>query len=117
MLIILVAASVGALVVTGWAVWRAVTDRPIVGRQLWAMAATEAGVLAACVAAGLGQARGHDVADPVTLWGYLIVALMVLPAAVAWGFADRSRWSSAILGVAGLALLVMLVRVWQLWQA
>ena len=55
--------------------------------------------------------------DPVTLWGYLFVALLLLPAAGAVAFAERSRWSSVVLAVAVFTIMVMEVRVWQVWTA
>ncbi|MBX3098065.1 MAG: hypothetical protein KF761_00665 [Salinibacterium sp.] len=48
-------------------------------------------------------------------WVYLVSALLIPPAAVAWALVDRNRWSTAILGVACLAVAVMVYRMGQIW--
>jgi len=54
--------------------------------------------------------------DTVEFFGYLITALLVPPAAVAWAVIERSRWSTLVLGVAAFTVAVMLVRMWQIWS-
>lgn len=46
---------------------------------------------------------------------YLVSAILVPVAAVAWALIERSRWSTVILGVAGLGVFVMVYRMWQIW--
>ena len=46
---------------------------------------------------------------------YLISAILVPVAAVAWALIERSRWSTVILGVAGLGVFVMVYRMGQIW--
>jgi len=62
------------------------------------------------VAAG-NQAKG----DTVEFFGYIITALIVPPAAVAWAIIERGRWSTVVLGVSALTIAVMLARMWQIW--
>lgn len=64
----------------------------------------------ALVATG-NQAKG----DTVEFFGYIITALIVPPAAIAWAVLERTRWSTLVLGVAGLTVAIMLVRMWQIW--
>lgn len=56
------------------------------------------------------------VGDTVEFFGYLVTALVVPPAAMAWAVLDRTKWSTMVLGVAGLTVAVMLVRMWQIWS-
>jgi hypothetical protein len=63
------------------------------------------------VSAG-AQANG----DTVEFFGYLITALLVPAAAVAWAVIERTRWSTLVLGVAAFTVAVMLVRMWQIWS-
>jgi hypothetical protein len=65
----------------------------------------------ALVATG-NQAKG----DTVEFFGYIITALIVPPAAIAWAVLERTRWSTLVLGVAGLTVAIMLVRMWQIWS-
>lgn len=55
------------------------------------------------------------VGDTVEFFGYLVTALIVPPAAVAWAVLERTKWSTMVIGVAGLTVAVMLVRMWQIW--
>ena len=65
----------------------------------------------ALVATG-SQAKG----DTVEFFGYIITALIVPPAAIAWAVLERTRWSTLVLGVSGLTVAIMLVRMWQIWS-
>lgn len=62
--------------------------------------------------AGGASAKG----DTVEYFGYIITAILVPPAAALWALVERSRWSTMVLGVAGLTVAVMLVRMWQIWS-
>ena len=62
--------------------------------------------------AGGASAQG----DTVEYFGYIITALFVPPAAALWALAERSRWSTMILGIAALTVSVMLARMWQIWS-
>lgn len=49
-------------------------------------------------------------------WVYLVTACLMPPAAVAWALVEKSRWSTVVLGVAGLAIAVMAYRMNQIWN-
>ncbi|MFM2373356.1 MAG: hypothetical protein RJA75_252 [Actinomycetota bacterium] len=55
------------------------------------------------------------VGDTVEFFGYIITALVVPPAAIAWAVIERTRWSTLVLGLSGFTVAVMLVRMWQIW--
>ncbi len=46
---------------------------------------------------------------------YLVSAILLPVAAAIWALIERSRWSTVILGGAGLAVAVMLYRMLQIW--
>lgn len=48
-------------------------------------------------------------------WTYLVSAALVPPAAIAWVFVERGRWSTVVLGVAALAVAVMIWRMHVIW--
>jgi len=112
LLVSVLAAALGV-----WAVVFAVADRAVVLRQLVAAGAVEAALVVQGVVLAVLQLGGAHVEEPVTLWGYLLVALLLLPGAAVAAFVERSRWSSIILAVAALTIIVMELRMWQLWQA
>lgn len=100
-----------------WAGFRALRDRPVVLRQLVAAGVIEAVLLGQLVTVGVLQARGATVDEPLTLWGYLVSMLLVLPAAAVVAFVERSRWSSVVLLVAALTTGFLQYRVLVLWLA
>jgi len=68
------------------------------------------------VVAGLGLLHGHRVPSTSTLVGYLVGILVVQPLAVAWAWAERTRWSGAVVAVGAVTVAVMTARIDQLWQ-
>ncbi|MGO2112988.1 MAG: hypothetical protein ACTH31_15390 [Pseudoclavibacter sp.] len=60
-------------------------------------------------------AGNPPIGDAIEFWIYLVVALIIPPAAVLWGLIERNRWSTVILGVAALSIAVMIVRMQQIW--
>lgn len=100
-----------------WAVAFAVAGRAVVLRQLIAAGVVEAMLVVQGVVMAVQQLGGRQVDDPITLWGYLLVALLLLPGAAVAAFVERTRWSSIVLAVAALTIIVMEVRMWQVWQA
>jgi hypothetical protein len=104
-----------SLALSAWAGVRLARNRPVILRQLIAGGVVEVALLVQLVVGGVLVAAGHVLDDALTFWGYLAVSLLVLPGAAAWAFADRTRWSSAVLAVAGLTVAVMEVRMLQVW--
>ena len=108
-----------SVLAAGLALWAAVfalRDRAVVLRQLWGGAVVEGALLLQVVVALVWTARGDGPADAVTFWGYLVTALLLLPIAAAWAFAERTRWSSVVLLVAAVTILVMQWRLVQVWS-
>lgn len=116
----LLAVSVSAIlaaVLASWATWFALADRAVILKQLIFGGVVLVALVVQVVVALVGVNGGHVIADPWTFWGYVATAIVLLPVAGAWAFADRSRWSSVVLLVACVAILAMQARVWQLWSA
>lgn len=106
-----------AAALTGWAVWFVVRDRAVILRQLWGAAVVEGALLVQLVVAlVVTLTRSPDV-DMVSFWGYLITVLLILPLAAVWAFAERTRWSSVVLAVAGVTVMFLEFRLTQIWGA
>ena len=68
------------------------------------------------VVAALAPAFGNTATgSTLEFWVYLVSAALLPPLAIIWGLVDRTRWSTAVLGVACLADAVMLYRMYQIW--
>jgi hypothetical protein len=109
------AVVVGSLALASWAGWRALRDRPVILRQLIAGGVVEGLLVVEVVVAVVLGATGSPPADVVTFWGYLITSLAVLPFAAVWSFAERTRWSSVVLVVAGVTTAFLQLRLVQVW--
>jgi len=48
-------------------------------------------------------------------WVYLVSAVLLPFAAVAWALLERSRWSTVIMGIAALSIAVMVWRMQVIW--
>jgi hypothetical protein len=69
----------------------------------------------ACVQLARGG-HGLDGAQTVTLVGYLLTGLLILPIGFAWSLVERSRGATAALAVAALTLGFMVLRALQIWN-
>ena len=78
----------------------------------------EAGALVLLVVAAV-QVGGVDLGggSAITLFGYLLAALVVLPIGFVWSLAERSRGATAVLAVVGLTEAFLVVRALQIWQS
>ena len=77
----------------------------------------ELGTLVLMVIAGV-QVGDADLSGgaTVTLFGYLLAGLVLLPIGFVWSLAERSRGATAVLAVAGLAQAFVVVRTLQVWS-
>lgn len=55
--------------------------------------------------------------DGFSFVGYLVGPVLVVPVAVFWALAERTRWGPAVLVIGCLAVPVMLLRLRQVWEA
>jgi len=62
-----------------------------------------------------GFVGNRPTGDIVEWWIYLVVALVLPVAAIAWALIDRARWATVVMGVASLSVAVMLYRMHQIW--
>lgn len=83
---------------------------------LGALVLLEAGLLVLAVLGIVNLAGTDRAVDGATFVGYLLGTLAVLPAAVAWARAERSRWGNGVLLAACLIIPVLIVRLNQIWS-
>ena len=73
-------------------------------------------LLAQIILAIVAPLTGNDpTGNPYEFWAYLISAFILPPVAILWALLERSRWSTAVVGVACLAVAVMLYRMHVIW--
>ncbi|MEO5535118.1 MAG: hypothetical protein ABIR17_08315 [Pseudolysinimonas sp.] len=110
--LVAVATLVGLLCVVLGLVGRKPADVTIL-----AVVLVEALVVAQVVIALVAPAVGNQPTGSLGLfWIYLGAAAVIPPAAIIWALADRSRWSTVVLGVGALAIAVMVFRMSEIWN-
>jgi len=110
-----IAVVAGCAALAAWAGRRAVADRPVILRQLIAGGVVEALMVVQLVVAGVASVSGDAPADTAEFWGYAVVTLAMFPAAAAWAFAERTRWSSVVLLGAAITVAFLEYRLVVVW--
>ncbi|MFD8493864.1 hypothetical protein [Amycolatopsis sp. NPDC059657] len=87
-------------------------DRALLG----ALAIVELLLIAQLVVGIVLLIGGQRPASMATYLAYLIGSLLVLPVGTIWALAERSRSSTAVLGIACLAIPVMVLRLNEVWH-
>jgi hypothetical protein len=103
----------GSLLLAVVALVTAIRDRPMGGVLLVGLGVLEVALL---IQAVLAIARLSEVEEKATFIGYLVGALVIPPAAVWWGRAERTRWGPGVIAVAGFTVAVMTGRLMQIWS-
>lgn len=67
------------------------------------------------IALGLRDLGGESPQDPITLYGYLITAVVLVVGGGWMGLFERSRWGSLVAGLGALVSAVLLMRLHQIW--
>lgn len=81
-----------------------------------ALALVELLLIAQVVSALIAPAVGNPASgSPLEFWVYLVSAVLLPPAGVAWALLERSRWSTVIMGIAALAVAIMTWRMHVIW--
>ena len=111
-LVILVASLLFAAVVLVYVVLDRTPDWGLLGFAGLIEAATLVLLVVAAVQVGGVDLSGGAV---VTLLGYLLAGLFLLPIGFVWSLAERSRGATAVLMVAGLTQAFVFLRVLQVW--
>lgn len=107
----------GSLLLAALATLYVVLDRLTGPVLLTVLVVLELGLLLQAVV-GISQVAGDNPGvNAVVFVGYLLGALLFLPAATVWALGEPSRAGTAGLIVVGLVLPVLVLRIQQIWTA
>lgn len=114
----LVAYAVAALatVVAAFAAWHTYRRLSFSNPLFYAVAVLELAVLAVLVGSSMALSQTSRDVDGVLFVSYLVTIVVIPPAAVLWGIAEKSRWGSGVVVVAMLTVAVLMVRVLGIWK-
>lgn len=86
------------------------------GSFLLAFSTIEIGLLVqSAMAVGMTLAGARASVSTLEFFGYLVVAVLLPLVSATWALAERTKWSTVILGFSALTVTVMLFRMWQIW--
>ncbi|MFT4298713.1 MAG: hypothetical protein QM597_03625 [Aeromicrobium sp.] len=97
----------------GWLLWR---DEPFTNGLFYVIAVLELLLVALVIGGSVALARTDRDVDGVLFVSYLVTTLVIPPAAVIWGIAEKSRWGTGVVVVAMLTVAVLMIRVLGIWQ-
>lgn len=104
-----------SLVPALWALVLVVRDKGVDLALLIGAAVVELAVLAQLVAGIVSMVGSDRDFARGTFVGYLVGALLVPPAGVAWAVGEKNRYGSAVLLVVFLVIPVMVLRLHDIW--
>jgi hypothetical protein len=113
--------TVLALAGAAWSLLLIALNKPLLPltKPSWGLVALLALLELALIAqaiTGIALLLGTDrEIDRLSFVGYLIGPVVIVPVAVVWSAAERTRWSAGVLAVASLSVPVMVVRLGQIW--
>lgn len=105
-----------ATVIAAWAGWHTYRRRTFSNPLFYAIGAFEIVLIAALIGGSVALASTDRVVDGVLFVSYLVTLVVVPPAAVLWGIAEKSRWGTGVVVIAMLTIAVLAVRVLDIWK-
>ena len=105
-----------ALLVAAFAAWRMVRDRSLDNPLFYAVCVLEIALVALLVGGSVALASTSRDVDGVLFVSYLVTMVVIPPAAVLWGIAEKSRWGTGVVVVAMLTTAALSVRLLGIWK-
>jgi hypothetical protein len=105
-----------SLLVAVWSFVLSARNREPQNSLLIGLAVLEVLLIAQLVIGVVLLIGGERPGSIATYLAYLIGCLVVLPVGTLWALAERSRSSTAVLGIACLAIPVMVLRLNEVWS-
>ena len=111
-IVVIAVAVIGGLVCIGMGLAGKVPSDLTVG----VLALVELLLIVQVVMAIVGPLTGNPASGSLLeFWTYLVSAVLLPIAGVVWAFADRTKWSTVIMGVVALAIAIMVWRMHVIW--
>jgi F0F1-type ATP synthase assembly protein I len=99
-----------------WAAWKTIRHTRISDAMFYAIAAVEVGTLLLLVIGVAALASTDRQVPGALLVSYLITLVLVPPAMLIWGVAEKSRWGTGVILIGMWTVSVMSIRVVQVWH-
>jgi hypothetical protein len=108
--------AVAALIAALFAGWHTFTERPFGNSLFYVIGVLEVALVALLVGGIAALSMTSRDVDGVLFVSYLVTVVVIPPAAVLWGIAEKSRWGTGVVVVAMLTIAVLCVRLLDIWK-
>lgn len=105
--------SVAVALFAAWHTWR---DAPFGNPLFYAVLALEVVLLVVLVGGLVALGVTDRDVEGGLFVSYLVTLVVIPPAAVLWGIAEKTRWGTGVVVVAMLTVGALMVRVLGIWQ-
>lgn len=105
-----------ALSVAVFAGWHTAKRQPFSNPLFYSVAVLEILLIGMLVGGSIALGSTSRDVDGVLFVSYLVTNVVIAPAAVLWGIAEKSRWGTGVVVVAMLTVAVLCVRLLGIWK-
>lgn len=105
-----------AVLVAAFAAWHTLRRLPFSNPLFYAVGVLEIALIALLIGGTIALAGTSRNVDGVLFVSYLVTIVVIPPAAVLWGIAEKSRWGTGVVVIAMLTVAVLCVRILGIWQ-
>lgn len=110
------AVAIGALLVAGFAALHTARNQLFSNPLFYAVAVLEIALIALLIGGCIALGTTAREVDGVLFVSYLVTVVVIPPAAVLWGIAEKSRWGTGVVVVAMLSIALLCARLLGIWQ-
>lgn len=110
------AVAIGALLIAGFAALHTARNQLFSNPLFYSVATLEIALVTLLIGGCIALSQTTRDVDGVLFVSYLITIVVIPPAAVVWGIAERSRWGTGVVVVAMLSVALLCVRLLRIWQ-
>ncbi|MCW2831730.1 MAG: hypothetical protein JWP31_2422 [Aeromicrobium sp.] len=110
------AIAIVATAVAAHAGWHTYRRKDFSNPLFYAVGVLEALLIVLLVGGCIALAQTSRDVDGVLFVSYLVTLVVIPPAAVVWGIADKSRWGTGVVVIAMLTVAVLCIRLLGIWK-
>jgi hypothetical protein len=108
--------AAAAVLVAAWAAWHMLRNQPVGNPLFYGVAALEIVLIVLLVGGIVALGSTSRDVDGALFVSYLVTVVVIPPAAVLWGIAEKSRWGTGVVVVALLTVAVLCIRLLDIWK-
>ncbi|MRJ77395.1 hypothetical protein GEV29_12680 [Aeromicrobium sp. SMF47] len=105
-----------ALAIAAYAGWLTYRRENFSNPLFYAIAVLEIALIALLVGSSVALGKTDRDVDGVLFVSYLVTLVVIPPAAVLWGIAEKSRWGTGVVVVAMITVAALSARLLGIWK-